>query len=270
MFQYLKAYMEGLETPEAVEMLFQIETLFGISSRKPFPIEQLFLDSIGIDNGYRGLYFGKMELIRPFLDIKGHQKIFCITEQYMLKTHPEKYSSFLINVLSSEDNLIWFPKEEAKKVFMKLVEMSKDQNELDRLRKIYLTEEDFEAVKAERKKREQRHLLVEQRKKIRDIRKDFSLYVAKARKTGCQFEKLWKYVQKYNYDWKNQKERNYIIKRYLCGLFKNKTQVILEKKEIENLCKLVQYLFLEEELTFFEMRQILDLIENKEELDAAV
>ena len=142
---------------------------------------------------------------------------------------------------------------------------------MDRLRRIYLTEEDFEAVKAERREREQRHLLVKQRKKIRDIRKDFSLYVAKARKTGCQFETLWKYVQKYKYDWDTQKERNYIIKRYLCSLFQNKTQVILEKKEIENLCKLAQFLFSEEELTFFEMREILGLIELKEEkLDEAV
>ncbi len=200
MIQYLEAYMDGLETMEAVEMVFQIEKLFGISSRGPFPIEKLFLDSIGIDNGYRGLYFESMDLIRPFLDIKGHQQMFCIVEQYMLKMHPEKYISFLINVLSSEDNFIWFPKEEARKVFLKLAEISKNQSELDRLRRIYLTEEDFEAVKAKRKEREQRHLLVKQRKKIRDIRKDFSLYVAKARKTQCQFEKLWKYVQKYKYD----------------------------------------------------------------------
>lgn len=271
MIQYLKAYMEGLKTPEAVEMVFQIEKQFGISSREPFPIEKLFLDSIGIDNEYRGLYFESMDLIRPFLDIKGHQQMFCIVEQYMLKMHPEKYISFLIKVLSSEDNFFWFPKEEARKVFWKLAEISKNQSELDRLRRIYLTEEDFEAVKAERREREQRHLLVKQRKKIRDIRKDFSLYVAKARKTGCQFETLWNYVQNGMHDWKSQKERNYIIKRYLCSLFQNKTQVILEKKEIENLCKLAQFLFSEEELTFFEMREILGLIELKEEkLDEAV
>ena len=73
------------------------------------------------------------------------------------------------------------------------------------------------------------------------------------------------------HDWKSQKERNYIIKRYLCSLFRNKTQIILEKKEIENLCKLVQFLFSEEELTFFEMREILGRIELKEEkLDEAV
>ncbi len=45
----------------------------------------------------------------------------------------------------------------------------------------------------------------------------------------------------------------------------------MEKKEIENLCKLAQFLFLEEELTFFEMKEILGLIELKEEkLDEAV
>ncbi len=262
---YLKSYMSGLKTPESVEMLFRLEEWSTLSGQEPFPIKELLLDSVGIKDEYRRLSFDRLDFIRPFLDIEGHCRIFCLVEQHLLKNHPKEYIPFLMKVLSMEENFLWFPKEEARNIFYKLTEISGDQRELDGLRKIYLTEEDFEAVQAERKEKEKRRLLFQQMNKIRSIHKDFSLYVAKARKTGKQFEELWNYLDWHRFDREYKKERRYITKRYLCGLFRKEPRIVLEHGEAVNFCRLLLLLFEKAEMTLPEMKDLMDHIEMEKE-----
>lgn len=58
--------------------------------------------------------------------------------------YPDKYLSFLTGVLFKEDHLLWFPREEAREVFLALTETECQQKQLENLRKIYLTEEELD------------------------------------------------------------------------------------------------------------------------------
>lgn len=264
MADYLNSYMKGLQTPEALEMLFRLEKAFGTSSHRLFSIEELLCDSFGIER-YGKIKFYGLDLIRPFLSIEEHQQLFYILEQHIFRRYPDRYIPFLIKVLSIKDNLLWFPKEDARNVFLTLEEVSEQQRELEELRKIYLTEEELEAANRERKEREERNLLMKQIRKKRKIRKKFTRYIAKIRNTKEQFAKLRDYVQKYYIDKETGKQRKYITKRYLCSLFQENPRMLLGQKEVEDLCELAMVLFTEGELSFSEMREMMGHVEIREE-----
>lgn len=99
---------------------------------------------------------------------------------------------------------------------------------------------------------------------VRKVRKDFTRQIAKTRNSGDQFEQLGDYVR----DWVEREERcerRYITKRYLCSLPLKDQQIFISRRETEKLCRLVMLLFDEAELTFSEMKKILNCIELSEE-----
>lgn len=275
MADYLKTYMEGLQTPKAVEMLFLTAEEIGISDQGLFAVEDLLLESVGMEDGCKRSYyvsygssasfkFSRIDLIRPFLSMEEHRKLFYIIERHIFVNYPDKYLSFLIGVLSKEDHLLWFPKEEAREVFLALTETACQQKQLENLRKIYLTGEELDEFNLKRKEREKRHLLLEQKRKTDAIRKDFTRQVAEIRNTDRHFPGLYDYVQEYGYESDEKKEKRYITKRYLCSLFQGNSGMLLERKEAGSLCGLLKFLFMKEELTFAEMKWILGFVEVKE------
>lgn len=152
MADHLMAYMKGVQTPKAAEILFQIVEETGISDKGLFAVEDLLLESFGMGYGSRTRYyysndrydFSGTDLIRPFLSTGDHQKLFRILERHIFVNYPDRYHSFLIGVLSKEDHLLWFPKEEAREVFLALAETLGQQRKLENLRGIYLTEEELD------------------------------------------------------------------------------------------------------------------------------
>ena len=109
--------------------------------------------------------------------------------------YPDQYLPFLTGVLSKEDHLLWFPKEEARKVFLAISETGRKKG-MENLRKIYLTEDELEELKLKRQEKEKRRLLLEQRRRKEAIRKDFDWRVAKSRGTDTQFAELYDYVER--------------------------------------------------------------------------
>lgn len=271
MAEYLKSFMKGMQTPEAVEMLFQIEQAFRISADQMFSLEELLWDSFGIEwsQGWRWqkkrISFSRLDLIRPFLSARKHRELFSIMEEIIFKNYPDRYHSFLIQVLSMEDNFLWFPKEEAREVFRKLSEAGRAEEGMERLEKIYLTEEEQQKAEEEKKRKKERRRLAEQRKKVRRIRKEFTRQIAKTQNTGERFGQLRDYVMRYWADREERDERRHITKNYLCSLFLKNQQTFLSRKETEKICELVMHLFSEAVLTFPEMKKVLDSIEISEE-----
>ena len=271
MAKYLITYMKGLQTPKAVEMLFRIVEEIGISDKGLFGVEDLLLESVRMDAGSRRGYYGYdssdfsgADLIRPFLSVEEHRQLFWILERHTFLNYPDKYTSFLIGVLSKKDHLLWFPKEEARKVFLAIAKTGCKKG-MENLRKIYLTEEELEEHQLKKQEMEKRHLLSEQRKRIEAIRKDFNWRVAKSRSTDTRFTELYDYVERYCREREEKKEKCYITKRYLCCLFERTPCMLLERKEVGSLCNLLSFLFLKKELTFAEMKRILGCVEVKEE-----
>ena len=265
MAEHLKAYMEGLKTPEAVEMLFRMEKASGISRDTLLPMEELLWNGLGIWLQYGRISFSGLDFSRPFLSVEEHQRIFAVTERYLFQRYPEQYIPFLVQVLTTEANFSWFPKAEARSVFLQLSGMDKELSGLERLREIYLTEGELEAIRAKEKELEERHLWLEEREKIRAIRKEFDLLVAKTRNTETQFKQLLDYVQRYYTGRRSRKERRFIVKRYLCSLFERKQGMLIVQKEAESLCQLATVLFVKAELDFSELKWILNQVEFKKE-----
>lgn len=275
MADYLKTYMKGLQTPKAVEMLFLTAEEIGISDQGLFAVEDLLLESAGMEGSCKRSYysyygsssfaFSRIDLIRPFLSMEEHRKLFYIIERHVFVNYPNRYLSFLIGVLSKEDHLLWFPREEAREVFLALTETVCQRKQLENLRKIYLTEEELEEFNLKKQERENRHLLLEQKRKTDAIRRDFTRQVAEIRNTESHFSGLYDYVQKHCYESDEKKEKRYITSRYLCSLFqKRNVNMILEREEAGSLCELLKFLFMKEELTFAEVKWILGFVEVKE------
>lgn len=265
MAEHLKAYMEGLKTPEAVEMLFRMERASGISRDTLLPMEELLWNGLGIWLQYGRISFSGLDFSRPFLSVEEHQRFFAITERYLFQRYPEQYIPFMVQVLTTEANFSWFPKAEARSVFLQLSGMDKELSGLERLREIYLTEGELEAIRAKEKELEERRLWLEEREKIRAIRKEFDMLVAKTRNTETQFKQLLDYVQRYYTGRRSRKERRFIVKRYLCSLFERKQGMLIVQKEAEALCQLATVLFVKAELDFSELKWILNQVEFKKE-----
>ena len=281
MANHLKFYMKGLQTPKAVEMLFQAADEIGISDKGLFAIEDLLLESFGLEYGCKWNYYGYhdssvyydfsgIDLIRPFLSIEEHQKLFHIIEHHIFVNYFPKYQSFLIGVLSKEDHLLWFPKEEARAVFLELAKTVSQDRRLENLYKIYLSKEELEELDRNRQEKEKRRLMLEQRRKIAAIRKDFTRWVAKNRNSFRHFAELCVYAMECSYDSEKEKEKCFITKRYLCNLFQKEPVMVLERPEAERLYSLLQHLFMKDELTFAELKWILSFVEVKEKRKEAV
>lgn len=270
MAEYLKSFMEGMQTMEAVEMLFKIEKA---SKKNPvnklFSLEKLLWDNFGIEWSYnwgrqKKLSFSRLDLIRPFLSLDNHRELFSMIEEDIFKYYPDMYDAFLVRILSVKDNFLWFPKDEARNLFLMLSETDDAVKGSEHLRKIYLTGEEKHALEEEEKRRKERRQMAAQLRMVRKVRKDFTRQIAIIQNSVDQFTQLDDYVR----DWVDQEERNerrYITKRYLCSIPLKNQQMCIGRKETKKLCRLVMLLFDEAELTFSEMKKILNCIELSEE-----
>lgn len=123
MVYYLQQYMKGLRSQEAYDLLMMLIARFGISNQSSmFEIEKILWDSIGIQARWsqKKLSFQSLDFIRPFLSVEEHQELFRILEQYIFHDYTESYVDFLAQFLQDSNNFLWFPKEEAKKIFFYL------------------------------------------------------------------------------------------------------------------------------------------------------
>lgn len=141
---------------------------------------------------------------------------------------------------------------------------------MENLYKIYLSREELEEMDRNRQEKEKRRLMLEQRRKIAAIRKDFTRWVAKNRNTCRHFAELCVYALERSYDSEKEKEKCFITKRYLCNLFQKEPVMVLERPEAESLYSMLQHLFRKDELTFAELKWILSFVEVKEKRKEAV
>ena len=155
MVYYLQQYVKGLRSQEAYDLLMMLIARFGISNQSSmFEIEKILWDSLGIQARWsqKKLSFQFLDFIRPFLSVEEHQELFRILEQYIFHDYTESYVDFLAQFLQDSNNFLWFPKEEAKKIFFYLQPLLTSKTDVICLRQIYLTEQELHELEEENKK----------------------------------------------------------------------------------------------------------------------
>ncbi len=268
MVYYLQQYVKGLRSQEAYDLLMMLIARFGISNQSSmFEIEKILWDSLGIQARWsqKKLSFQSLDFIRPFLSVEEHQELFRILEQYIFHDYTESYVDFLAQFLQDSNNFLWFPKEEAKKIFFYLQPLLTSKTDVICLRQIYLTEQELHELEEENKKRELRHQEYKKLKKREAIRKDFTSLIAKKNDTDQLFHMLQKYLSGHYYSSEETKERRYITKKFICAFFARKQKKCFRKEEIQDLLEVLQILLKESVLELGELKLIIQNVELEKE-----
>lgn len=194
---YMRPYMEDITTYEAYAMLERLVEKVGITnSAELFSVMELLDTCFSRDPD--SSYWNpkkKLDIFRPFLEVEEHRKLFSWIEEYIFRDHTEDYVKFLVHVLSKEDNLIWFPKEDAKAIFLYLegdMKISKKET----LREIYLTESEQEKRIKEEKELEDRKALKKKLDERKKLKHSFTEVIAKSRLQAGQFQKINSFIMK--------------------------------------------------------------------------
>lgn len=194
--ELLHSYMDHIQSHEAYVMLGLFVEEFGING-----MEEIFSVTNILENCFssQGSYYNrswKLDLFRPFLEVEEHRMLFSWIDDYIFQKHTEKYFAFLIHVLSQEDNLLWFPKEDAREIVLCLLENGENIALPDRIRELYLTESEQQELRNRENFLADRRALKRRMDAIKMIKKEFTKTVANSRLKAGQFKAIKKFVDR--------------------------------------------------------------------------
>lgn len=262
---YLIKYIVGMHKPDAYQMLKRLIDKFGIPNKNAlFSTKELLFDSINIRNCYWNKY-DNVDFIRPFLNVDDHRQLFLWAEQYIFKYDTESYVSFLTKVLLNNNNLLWFEKDDAREVFLQLQEFV-DVRYKHELRNVYLSQYELEEFKEQSRIRKEQQEMMEKLKLSVEMKKDFTITVAKYKGTDKHFAGIRKTMGLHRF----HKEMFFpIVSSYVCHFFDKTTNICICKEEIEELFLVIKDLFMENKMDLNELKKIINYVEIKEEKDIA-
>ena len=265
---YLQHYMEGISSYEAFTMLEFLIKEVGITKIDGLYSVPEILRSCFVYKG-GGYYNRKMDIFRPFLEAEEHQKLFLWIEEYIFKNHPEDYGKFLVHALSNQENLIWFPKEEARAVFLGMCGKMENVKNFVYLRRLYLTEGEQEALQSREKFLEERRMQREHMEEIKELKREFTERIAESRLKEGQFQKIKQFWSRnfYHYD-----EVNKMVSSYIRALAKRGQIKLLVSKDLKELLDLLSSLYMCGAMdleTIKEMVEKVKMQEQTEEMEVA-
>lgn len=260
---YLQRYMEGIRAYETYAMLELFVEEFGIKDLDGmFSVTELLKSCFTED--YSSSYYyrrqKKLDLFRPFLEAEEHRKLFSWIDEYIFREHTDEYFKFLIHVLSKEDNFLWFPKEEAREIFLCLQESEGAGDIPGRLRGIYLTESEQEELKNREKFLEERRALKQKMDEIRTMKAAFTKMVAKSRLKAGQFKEITNFINRYYYSIK--KEVANTAASYIRSLLEKEIVHLYRAGDLEALFSLLSLLYGEGALDLGQIKQFVIKMEE--------
>lgn len=260
---YLSRYMERIQSYEAYAMLELLIDEAGISDiLKPFSVTELLRGCFVEDSSWRYRHIWKLEIFRPFLDAEEHQKLFSWIEEYIFQYHTGYYEKFLLQVLSKEDHLLWFPKEEARAIYLELQGKTGVYAETEELRRLYLTEEERETLRNREKMREERKEMKQKLEERKLLKRQFARMVAGSRKKEGQFHKIIDFLHQYSY--RTREETEMIAVSYLRSLFMRERVVLYAAEDMRDLCRLFSTLYANGKMDLETIKEFISKVEEAE------
>ena len=257
MLYYLYSYMKGIQSQESYAMLECYVKEMGIRDiANAFSVTEL------LEGCFKNIYsnysrYCELDLFRPFLEPEEHRHFFTWLDDYVFQNYTEYYQSFVFHILSREENLLWFPKEEAQAVYSGLREKLGDQKMPSILRKIYMTEEEQQKLKDMEELLEERRALKKQLDKIRDMKAAFSKMIAGSRKKAGQFLKILAFV---NYSDLEEAEDSAVS--YLRSLFRRGQVYLYNAEDMGELTGLLSKLYACGKLELKEEKKFVNEVEE--------
>lgn len=259
---YLQRYMNEVSTHEAYDMLKLLVETCGVSEISGLYSVGEVLKSCFVCE-YRYHRQKKLDIFRPFLEAEEHQALFSWIEEYIFRSKTEEYADFLIQVLGQEDNLLWFPKEDARAVFLGLWERMKNDRRLVSLRWLYLTEEERKELESREKFMQERKKLKQRMEKVKEMKLEFTGRIAESLGKAGQFQQISWFIRRQPYDYTEEAKK--IASGYLKALAKRGQMCLLKKTDLEELLALLSSLYVGGMLEMEEIKGMVGKVEMKEQ-----
>lgn len=262
MAYYLHCYMKGIQSQESYAMLECYVEKMGIRN-----IENVFSVTELLEGCFKNIYSNysrhwELDLFRPFLEPEEHRRFFSWLDAYIFQYYTEYYQSFVFYILSREENLLWFPKEEAQAVYSGLREQLGDQAVPRSLRKIYMDEEEQQELKDWEQLLEERRALKKHLDEIREMKAAFSKMIAGSRQKTGQFQKIFDFVKRSAYS--NLEEAKDSAASYLRSLFGREQVYLYKTEDMGELAGLLSKLYVCKKLELKEVKQFINEVEERQ------
>lgn len=258
---YLQRYMNGVSTQEAYGMLKLLVKACGVSEGKGlYSVGEVIKSCFVYERGYYTSQ-KKLEIFRPFLEAEEHQSLFSWIEEYVFLTDTEEYLKFLLSVLEQEDNLLWFPKEDARAVFLCLWEKTENKEGLIPLQVLYLTGQEQQDLQSRENFIRERKDLKRRMETVKEMKLEFTEKIAESRGKAGQFLEISRFIRRQPYGYTDEAKK--IASGYLRA-FAGRGQIYLQKKmDLEELFSLLSSLYTGGMLEMEEIREMVGKVEMK-------
>lgn len=259
MSYYLEHYMMQIRDENAFKMIQMLTDEFGVSDTcELFPLMKIISKSLSADE--YDIRTGKVELFRPFLNVDEHKQLMSWTEECVFYRSPEMYARFLLQILTEEDNLIWFPKTEAREIAFALLESSElYEHERNKLRQIYMTPEEYAAYQNKLSFLKQRKEMKEQILECRKIKKNFTKLVARTKEKKEHIKQLQFYITQTSF--RNRKEVCKMVAAYLKSTCLKKNIHLFSNQDVCDALVLLKEVCLTGETEFKVIKEIIAHLE---------
>lgn len=197
MMDYIRAYLEGVRTPQAFRFLQKFMPQYGYSGLNEFFCGhgREFDHQLWTANSYSGVSV-TLTLQREFLadDPAGQLLLLHWAEEYFFTVKPAHYLAFIQAVLGNERAAGLLPQEELRKLFdLLLTQGTLSTYDANSLKRRYFTPEELQADQEARNA----EILASQRRE-RDaetlaIREEYT------KKTDGSFQSIWGFIEHYYY-----------------------------------------------------------------------
>lgn len=264
MSMYMRDYMEHIQSYEAYGMMELLVNAAGISDDvELFHVTELLKSCF--DNVKSGWHYNntwKLDIIRPFLEVEEHQKLFSWIEEYIFQYHTKDYKKFLVHVLINEDNLLWLPKEDARTIYIAIQGETEEKSDSGKLRSLYLTEEECEKICSQEKFLQERKDLKEKMEELKELKGSFNNLIAKSRLQEGQFKKIKDFIFRCSYKVTNDAEL--MAASYIRALFTRDKVLLYTTREMGELFQLLSLLYTQGKVDLCSIKEYISKVEEKE------
>ena len=197
MMDYIRAYLEGVRTPQAFRFLQKFMPQYGCTG-----LNELFCGhgrefdhQLWTANSYSGVSV-TLTLQREFLadDPAGQLLLLHWAEEYFFTVKPAHYLAFIQAALENERATGLLPQEELRKLFdLLLTQSTLSAYDANSLKQRYFTPEELQA---DQKARDAEELAEKRQKQDAEI---LALREEYAQKADGTFQSVWKFIERYYY-----------------------------------------------------------------------
>lgn len=254
-------FMKKIDTPQVFQML-KLWIAQNMGDTNEFSVERTLFDYFDIQP-WGNRCFDRMKFFAPFLNEEEHLQVLFWVEQRVFHKMPEQYLQFWYRILTEESFSWWLPEKEMQTMALRIIPLLELEWERMKLQRKYWSEENLEAYERRKKLLSDQKEWIEQRKKEKKLKAQFTKMIAQNPQLEKRFAMIYGEIRACSYY--NRNIVNRIVASYLKDFMQKTPEIVVSQATMEELLKVEIELFSKKGLEYGILKQTVMKMEVENE-----